>query len=90
MACGIEDCILPSLEYRKKVEGEIYRVLEKDAFFLSSHSDLEPQGLRMLEMSFRRPANPRVEDRLRLHGSAEAFEKYGEVLALGRVSDSFQ
>ena len=81
VACGIEDCILPSVEYRKKVEGEIYRVLEKDAFFLSSHSDLEPQGLRMLEMSFRRPANPRVEDRLRLHGSAEAFDKFGMLWA---------
>ena len=27
VACGIEDCILPSTEYRKQVEGEIYRVL---------------------------------------------------------------
>ena len=34
VACGIEDCILPSSEYRKQVEGEIYRVLERDAFFL--------------------------------------------------------
>ena len=33
-------------------------------------------------MTFRRPANPRVEDRLRLHGSKEAYEKYGEVLAV--------
>jgi hypothetical protein len=81
VACGIEDCILPSPEYRKQVEGEIYRVLEKDAFFLSSHSDLQPQGLRMTEMTFRRPANPRVEDRLRLHGSKDAFEKYGNLLA---------
>ena len=81
VACGIEDCILPSTEYRKKVEGEIYRVLERDAFFLSSHSDLQPQGLRMMEMTFRRPANPRVEDRLRLHGHKDSFEKYGELLA---------
>lgn len=81
VACGIEDCILPSSEYRKKVEGEIYRVLETDTFFLSSHSDLQPQGFRMIEMTFRRPANPRVEDRLRLHGSTQAFEKYGKLLA---------
>ena len=83
VACGIEDCILPGAEYRKKVEGEIYRVLEKDAFFLSSHSDLQPQGLRTLEMTFRRPSNPKVEDRLRLHGRKEAFEKYGKLLVLG-------
>ena len=81
VACGIEDCILPSSEYRKQVEGEIYRVLEKDAFFLSSHSDLQPQGLRMMKMTFRRPSNTRVEDRLRLHGHKDAFEKYGELLA---------
>ena len=83
VACGIEDCILPDAEYRKKVEGEIYRVLEKDAFFLSSHSDLQPQGLRTVEMTFRRPSNPKVEDRLRLHGRKEAFDKYGELLVLG-------
>ncbi|HAD22418.1 MAG TPA: hypothetical protein DCF87_09950 [Opitutae bacterium] len=83
VACGIEDCILPGAEYRKKVEGEIYRVLEKDAFFLSSHSDLQPQGLRTVEMTFRRPSNPKVEDRLRLHGRKEAFDKYGEFLSLG-------
>ena len=80
IACGIEDCILPSFEYRKRVEGEIYRVLERDAFFLSSHSDLQPQGLRMFELCFRRPANLKVEDRLRLYGSDEAFDKYGEYL----------
>lgn len=83
VACGIEDCILPGAEYRKKVEGEIYRVLEKDAFFLSSHSDLKPQGLRTVEMTFRRPSNPKVEDRLRLHGRKEAFDKYGKLLSLG-------
>jgi hypothetical protein len=83
VACGIEDCILPGAEYRKKVEGEIYRVLEQDTFFLSSHSDLQPQGLRTVEMTFRRPSNPKVEDRLRLHGRKEAFDKYGELLSLG-------
>lgn len=82
VACGIEDCILPGAEYRKKVEGEIYRVLEQDTFFLSSHSDLQPQGLRTVEMTFRRPSNPKVEDRLRLHGRKEAFEKYGKLLSL--------
>ena len=35
----------------------------------------------MMEMTFRRPANHRVEDRLRLHGHKDAFEKYGELLA---------
>ena len=83
VACGIEDCILPGAEYRKKVEGEIYRVLEQDTFLLSSHSDLQPQGLRTVEMTFRRPSNPKVEDRLRLHGRKEAFEKYGKLLSLG-------
>ena len=86
IACGIEDCILPSFEYRKSVEGEIYRVLEKDAFFLSCHSDLQPQGLRMFELCFQRPANPKVEDRLRLYGSDEAFEKYGEYLDGGMLA----
>ena len=83
VACGIEDCILPGAEYRKKVEGEIYRVLEQDTFFLSSHSDLQPQGLRTVEMTFRRPSNPKVEDRLRLHGRKEAFDKYGKLLLFG-------
>ena len=81
VACGIEDCILPSFDYRKKVEGEIYRVLAKDSFFLSSHSDLQPQGLRMMEICFKRPANPKVEDRLRLHGKKEAFDQFGDLLA---------
>ena len=81
VACGIENCILPSFHYRKKVEGEIYRVLAKDTFFLSSHSDLQPQGLRMMEICFKRPANPKVEDRLRLHGKKEAFDQYGDLLA---------
>ena len=78
LACGIEDCILPGLDYRKKVEGELCRVLEKDAFFLSSHSDLYPLDLKSMEINFPRPSNPRVLDRLRLHGGAEAYEKYGQ------------
>ena len=88
VACGIEDCILPNTEYRKQVEGEIYRVLERDAFFLSSHSDIQPQGLRMMEMTFRRPSNLRVEDRLRLYGHKDAFDKYGDLFVpYGNLED---
>lgn len=76
LACGIEDCILPDQHYRKRVENEIVRTLEGDCFFLSSHSDLFPQSLKYFEMTFRRPLNTKVIDRLRLHGSCEAFEKY--------------
>ena len=78
LACGIEDCILPGLDYRRKVEGELSRVLESDAFFISSQSDLYPLDLRSLEISYPRPSNPRVFDRLRLHGRKEAFERYGD------------
>ena len=78
VACGIEDCILPGPDYRKKVEGELVRVLEADAFFLSSHSDLFPRELKSVEVYFPRPSNPRVTDRLRLHGGPDAFERYGK------------
>jgi hypothetical protein len=80
VACGIEDCILPGPDYRKKVEGEIERTLEEDAFFLSSHSDLYPQGLLTMEVLFNRPSQPHVVDRLRLHGKKSAFEKWHEVI----------
>ena len=80
VACGIEDCILPGPDYRKKVEGEIERTLEEDAFFLSSHSDLYPQGLLAMEVLFTRPSQPHVVDRLRLHGKKSAFEKWHEVI----------
>lgn len=80
VACGIEDCILPGPDYRKKVEGEIERTLEEDAFFLSSHSDLYPQGLLAMEVLFNRPSQPHVVDRLRLHGKKSAFEKWHEVI----------
>ncbi len=76
VACGIEDCILPGFDYRTKVENEIVRTMENDSFFLSSHSDLFPKSLKQIEMTFPRPSNPRVFDRLRLHGKKEAFEKY--------------
>jgi hypothetical protein len=78
VACGIEDCILPGPDYRKKVEGEVVRVLEEDAFFLSSHSDLFPRELKSVEVNFPRPSNPKVEDRLRLHGRPDAFDRYGK------------
>lgn len=80
LACGIEDCILPGLDYRRKVEGEIERTLEEDAFFLSSHSDLKPQGLMEREIVFSRPSNPQLVDRLRLHGRRLAFDKWHQVL----------
>ena len=76
IACGIEDCILPNLEYRKKVEGEIGRVLERDAFFISSHSDLYPKGLQSVEINFPRPSNPKVMDRLRLHGAKGSIRAF--------------
>ena len=85
LACGIEDCILPGPDYRKKVEGEIERTLEEDAFFLSSHSDLKPQGLMSMELVFNRPSSPQVIDRLRLHGRSAAFEKWQEVLPTCRI-----
>jgi len=78
VACGIEDCILPGPDYRKKVEGELVRVLEEDAFFLSSHSDLFPRELKSVEVNFPRPSNPKVQDRLRLHGRPDAFDRYGK------------
>jgi hypothetical protein len=76
IACGIEDCILPGPDYRKKVENQIIRTMEKNSFFLSSHSDLFPQSLMHFEMTFSRPSNPKVYDRLRLHGSKLAYESY--------------
>jgi hypothetical protein len=76
IACGIEDCILPGPDYRKKVENQIIRTMEKNSFFLSSHSDLFPQSLMHFEMTFSRPSNPKVFDRLRLHGSKLAYESY--------------
>ena len=81
LACGIEDCILPGTDYRKKVETEIARTMQKDSFFISSHSDLFPGDLTDIEISFPRPSNPRISDRLRLHGGREALERYGEKIA---------
>ena len=80
VACGIEDCILPGFEYKKKVEGEIERTLAEDTFFLSSHSDLNPQGLLDMEILFSRPSCPGLIDRLRVHGSKTAFEKWQDIL----------
>ena len=81
LACGIENCILPGPDYRKKVEGEIERSLEENSFFLSSHSDLFPQGLLQMELVFRRPFSPHIIDRLRLHGKKSAFEKWRDILS---------
>lgn len=78
IACGIENCILPGPDYRKKVENEIVRTMEKDSFFLSSHSDLSPHSLRSVETTFLRPSNLMVSDRLRLHGTNDAFARYGD------------
>lgn len=81
LACGIEDCILPGLDYRKKVEQEIVRTMDDDSFFLSSHSDLYPGELKVVEQLFFRQSNQNVTERLRLHGGKKAFEKYGDLLA---------
>ena len=86
LACGIEDCILPGADYRKRVEGEIERTLEEDSFFLSSHSDLYPQGLLQMEILFSRPSVPNLMDRLRLHGRKSAFEKWHDILPQGEVT----
>ena len=87
-ACGIEDCILPGPEYRAKVESEIHRVLEPDAFFLSSHSDLYPKDLRTVEITYPRPSKPKVRDRLRLHGDQDAYDRYGDRIETLLVSES--
>lgn len=81
LACGIEDCILPGPHYRKKVEQEIVRTMDDDSFFLSSHSDLYPHELKVVEQLFFRQSNRNVTERLRLHGGKKAFDKYGELLA---------
>lgn len=81
LACGIEDCILPGPDYRSRVESEISRVLSSNTFFLSSHSDLYPNDLRMLEINYPRPSNPKVQDRLRLHGRSTAFDRHAQVVS---------
>ena len=80
LACGIEDCILPGPDYRKKVEQEIVRTMDDDSFFLSSHSDLFPQELKVVEQLFFRQSNQDVTERLRLHGGKKAFDRYGRLL----------
>ena len=57
LACGIEDCILPGPDYRRKVEAEIVRTMDDDSFFLSSHSDLYPRELKVFEQLFFRQSN---------------------------------
>ena len=80
LACGIEDCILPGPDYRRKVEAEIVRTMDDDSFFLSSHSDLYPRELKVFEQLFFRQSNQNVTERLRLHGGKKAFDKYGDLL----------
>lgn len=82
LACGIEDCILPGPDYRAKVECELARVLSPETFFLSSHSDLYPKDLGVIELSYPRPSNPRVLDRLRLHGRTTAFDRHGDIVSI--------
>ena len=67
VACGIENCILPNEGYKKKVEAEIFRVLRPGGVFLSSHSDLDPKGLRVNEQWFRRLSTSSVQDRIRIY-----------------------
>lgn len=80
LACGIEDCILPGRDYKLKVEREIGRTLEPEAFFISSHSDLRPGELIEKEFIFPRPSNPSLTDRLRIHGGRIAYELSEEFL----------
>ena len=89
IACGIEDCILPGPDYRRKVERQILRTMEKDTFFLSSHSDLYPNELKVFEQMFARPSNKDVNDRLRLHGSQDAVDKFGSELYLAGFDCDF-
>jgi hypothetical protein len=77
LACGIENCILPGPDYRSKVECEIARVTARDTFFLSSHSDLFPKDLQVLELVYPRPSNPKILERLRIHGRSAAFDRHG-------------
>lgn len=67
VACGIENCILPDERYKRKVEAEVIRTLHPDGAFISSHSDIDPQGLQVSEKWFRRLENPTVQDRVRIY-----------------------
>ena len=67
IACGIENCILPDEKYKRKVEAEVIRTLHPDGVFISSHSDIDPQGLQVTEKWFRRLENPTVQDRIRIY-----------------------
>jgi hypothetical protein len=71
------------------VERQILRTMEKDTFFLSSHSDLYPNELKVFEQMFARPSNTDVNDRLRLHGSQDAVDKFGSELYLAGFDCDF-
>ena len=67
VACGIENCILPDEKYKRKVETEVIRTLHPAGVFISSHSDIDPHGLKVTEQWFRRLENPTVQDRIRIY-----------------------
>lgn len=61
LACGIEDCILPSKEYREAVERHIVRILPADGIFMSFQSDIHPKGLTLIETSIKRVDSPHYD-----------------------------
>ena len=66
LACGIEDCILPSQQYRAEVENQIARILPADGLFISFQSDLHPKGLALTQSKVKRVDSP-FHDRLCLY-----------------------
>lgn len=51
MACGIENCVLPSKKFRIELENEIERVLAFGGVFLSWLSCMRPKELHMRKIS---------------------------------------
>ncbi len=66
LACGIEDCILPSQQYRTEVERHIARILPPEGLFISFQSDLHPKGLALAQSKLKRVDSP-FHDRLCLY-----------------------
>ena len=75
VACGIEDCILPSFDYRKKGK-EKFQYWQR-IHFSSSHS-IYSQGITM-EICFKRPTIPRWK--IDCINGGEAFDQFGDLLA---------